>query len=346
MVIGGGLLGLEAARGLQSHGIAVDVVHSGKHLMNAQLGRDGGEVLRRSMAALGIGIFTGTRTTAIWGPDRVRGVRLRDETEIACDLVVVAAGIRPNTEVAVTSGFTVERAIVVDDFRCAPSTTTTCTRWASACSTAARSTAWSPRCGSRPWCWPTRSPAPTRPRPTTGSRTATKLKVAGVEVASMGLTEPERETDEHIVFSEPKRGVFKSVVIRDDKIVGATLLGDSSKVAFLQQAFDRGLPLPAERVELLFDLGGPPAEVGAAELADDAQVCNCNGVSKKTIVDCVGSRLQDRQRRDGQDPGRQGLRHLQGPGRPAGRVRRRRRRRGGPGRQLLRARASRWPRRR
>ena len=103
----------------------------------------------------------------------------------------------------------------------------------------------------------------------------------------MGLTEPERDTDEHIIFSEPKRGVFKSVVIRDDKIVGATLLGDSKKLAFLQQAFDRGLPLPEDRVELLFDLGGPPAEVGVAELADDAQVCNCNGVCKSTIVDTV-----------------------------------------------------------
>ena len=120
-----------------------------------------------------------------------------------------------------------------------------------------------------------------------GSRTATKLKVAGVEVAAMGLTEPERDTDEHIAFSEPKRGVFKSVVIRDGKIVGATLLGDSKKLAFLQQAFDRGLPLPEERVELLFDLGGPAVEVGVAELADDAQICNCNGVFKSTIVDAV-----------------------------------------------------------
>ena len=120
-----------------------------------------------------------------------------------------------------------------------------------------------------------------------GSRTATKLKVAGVEVAAMGLTEPERETDEHVIFSEPLRGVFKSVVIRDDKIVGATILGDSKKVAFLQQAFDRGLPLPAERVRLLFDLGGPAEEVGVAELADDAQVCNCNGVSKADLCAAV-----------------------------------------------------------
>src|SRR5687767_9633104 len=102
VVIGGGLLGLEAARGLQSHGIGVDVVHSGGHLMNAQLGPDGGAVLRRSVEALGIRVHTGSRTTAILGGDKVRGVRLRDKPDIGCDMVVVAAGIRPNVEVAVT----------------------------------------------------------------------------------------------------------------------------------------------------------------------------------------------------------------------------------------------------
>ncbi len=286
VVIGGGLLGLEAARGLQNHGIAVDVVHSGKWLMNAQLGREGGEVLRRSMAELGIGIFTNNRTTAIWGPDRVRGVKLRDETEIDCDLVVVAAGIRPNTDVAMTSGFTVERAIVVDDqLRTVEDehvyAVGECVQhrgevyglvaplWEQAVVLADVITGTDPNAMYL------------------GSRTATKLKVAGVEVASMGLTEPERDTDEHIVFSEPSKGIFKSIVIRDNKIVGATLLGDSRKVAFLQQAFDRGLPLPSERVELMFDLGGPVAEIGVAELADDAQVCNCNGVSKADICGAV-----------------------------------------------------------
>jgi len=120
-----------------------------------------------------------------------------------------------------------------------------------------------------------------------GSRTATKLKVAGVDVASMGVQGPERDTDEHIVFSEPRRGVYKSLVIRDEKLIGATMLGDTSKVAFLMQAFDRGLPLPAERLEMMFNLGTPAADVGAAELADDAQVCNCNGVSKGALVACV-----------------------------------------------------------
>ena len=222
----------------------------------------------------------------MWGPDKVRGVRLRDQTEIACDLVVVAAGIRPNTDVAVTSGFTVERAIVVDDqMRTVDDDDVyavgECVQhrgevyglvaplWEQAVVLADQITGADPTAAYL------------------GSRTATKLKVAGVEVASMGLTEPERDTDEHIVFSEPGKGVFKSIVIRDDKIVGATLLGDSRKVAFLQQAFDRGLPLPEERVELMFDLGGPAAEVGVAELADDAQVCNCNGVSKGDICGAV-----------------------------------------------------------
>ena len=286
VVIGGGLLGLEAARGLQNHGIEVDIVHSGRWLMNAQLGREGGEVLRRSMAQLGVGIFTNNRVVSIWGPDKVKGVRLRDETEIHCDLVVVAAGIRPNTDIATTSGFTVERAIVVDDQmrtvdddhvfavgECAQHRGEVyglvAPLWEQAVVLADVITGSNPQAAYL------------------GSRTATKLKVAGVEVAAMGLTEPERETDEHIIFSEPKRGIFKSVVIRDGKIIGATLLGDSKKLAFLQQAFDRGLPLPEERVELLFDLGGPPAEVGVAELADDAQICNCNGVCKATIVDTV-----------------------------------------------------------
>ena len=127
----------------------------------------------------------------------------------------------------------------------------------------------------------------TRTPPTTG-RTATKLKVAGVDVAAMGITTP-APGDEFVVFAEPSRGVYKSVIIRGDRLVGATLLGDVGKVGYLMQAFDQGLPLPQERVRLLFDLGGPSAEVSAAELAGDAQVCNCNGVSKTAIVEATGT---------------------------------------------------------
>ncbi|MGH7752067.1 MAG: NAD(P)/FAD-dependent oxidoreductase, partial [Gemmatimonadales bacterium] len=190
VVIGGGLLGLEAARGLQSHGIDVEVVHSGGHLMNAQMGPDGGAVLRRSVEALGIRVHTGSRTTAVLGADKVRGVRMRDKPDIECDMVVVAAGIRPNVDVAVTSGLPVERAIVVDDQMRVPDedeifAVGECVQhrgevyglvaplWEQAAVLADHVTGANPKAAYL------------------GSRTATKLKVAGVDVASMGLQAPE-----------------------------------------------------------------------------------------------------------------------------------------------------------
>ena len=288
VVIGGGLLGLEAARGLQAYGLQVDVVHAGGHLMNAQIGPAGGEILRKSVEALGIEVHTKARTTAILGDDKVRGVFLLDHPVLQCDMVVVAAGIRPNIDLAVTSGFTVERAIVVDDQMRTMDDPDVyavgeCVQhrgevyglvaplWEQAVVLADQITGADVDAAYH------------------GSRTATKLKVAGVDVASMGLQGPEKDTDEHIVFSEPRRGVYKSLVIRDEKLIGATMLGDTSKVAFLMQAFDRGLPLPEERLEMLFNLGTPAEEVGVSELADDAQVCNCNGVTKGALVACVES---------------------------------------------------------
>lgn len=286
VVIGGGLLGLEAARGLQRFGLAVDVVHAAGHLMNAQVGPQAGLIIQRKAESLGIRVHTSGRTTAVLGTEKVTGIRLRGAGEIACDLVVIAAGIRPNVDLAVTSGFTVERAIVVDDqLRTVDDESVyavgECVQhrgevyglvaplWEQARVLADRLTGADPHAAYL------------------GSRTSTKLKVAGVEVAAMGLQGPEQDDDEHVIFTEPKRGVYKSVVIRDDKVVGATLVGDTKKVAFLTHAFDRGMPLPEERISLLFDLGGPAEEVGAAEMADDAQVCNCNGVSKRTICDAV-----------------------------------------------------------
>ncbi len=285
-VIGGGLLGLEAARGLQAYGLQVDVVHAGGHLMNAQVGPQAGEILRRSVEKLGIEVHVKARTTAIMGEEKVTGIWLLEHPQIECDMVVVAAGIRPSVELAVRSGFTVERAIVVDDqMRTVEDDDVyavgECVQhrgevyglvaplWEQAVVLADHITGADPLSAYH------------------GSRTATKLKVAGVDVASMGLQGPERDTDEVLVFAEPKKGIFKSLVIRDEKLVGATILGDTSKVAFLMQAFDRGLPLPVERLEMMFNLGTPAAEVGAEELADDAQVCNCNGVSKLALVHAV-----------------------------------------------------------
>jgi len=286
VVIGGGLLGLEAARGLQGHGVRVTLVHAAGHLMNAQLDAQGGAVLKRSVERLGIAVELDARTKAVLGKDEVTGVRFADGRTIPCDMVVVAAGIRPRTELAQVSGLPVERAIVVDDQlrvldepdiyavgECVQHRGQTyglvAPLWEQAKVLADHVTGTNRKAAYH------------------GSRTATKLKVAGVDVAAMGVTAPEREDDEFVVFSEPGRGVYKSVIIRDDRLIGATLLGDVSKVGFLMQAFDRGLPLPEERVRLLFDLGGPPAQMSAAELDDTAQVCNCNGVSKSVLVSAV-----------------------------------------------------------
>jgi nitrite reductase (NADH) large subunit len=287
VVIGGGLLGLEAARGLQNRGLQVTVVQGGPTLMNAQLDDQAGGVLRRLVEGLGIGVCTGKRPAAVLSDGGVPvAIEFTDNTRLPCGMVVVAAGIRPNVGLAQRAGLTVERAVVVDDQmrsvddddihvvgECAQHRGQVyglvAPLWEQTSVLADHVTGTNPRAAYH------------------GSRTATKLKVAGVDVAAMGLKAPERDDDEFVQYCEPKHGVYKTVVVRDGKLVGATLVGDVSKVAFLMQAFDRGLPLPPERVSLLFDLGTPDAATGAAELADDAQVCNCNGVSKAAIVNCV-----------------------------------------------------------
>ncbi len=285
VVIGGGLLGLEAARGLQQYGVAVTLVHAAGHLMNAQLDAQGGAILKASVERLGITVELAARTVAVEGKEKVQGVRFADGRVIPCDMVVVAAGIRPSTGLAEVSGLTVERGIVVDDqLRCVDEpdiyAVGECVQhrgetyglvaplWEQARVLADHLTGANPKAAYH------------------GSRTATKLKVAGVDVAAMGITTP-APGDEFVVFAEPSRGVYKSVIIRDDRLVGATLLGDVAKVGYLMQAFDQGLPLPEERVRLLFDLGGPSEAETAEELAPDAQVCNCNGVSKAAITDAV-----------------------------------------------------------
>ncbi|MGQ9408092.1 nitrite reductase large subunit NirB [Mycolicibacterium gilvum] len=288
VVIGGGLLGLEAARGLQNRGLTVDVVHAGPTLMNAQLDDPAGTILRKSVEDLGIGVHTGMRTTeVIVGDDgTLSGIAFADGSRLDCDMLVIAAGIRPNVGLAQRAGLTVERAIVTDDHmrsvddddvyvvgECAQHRGQVyglvAPLWEQARVLADHFTGTDPASAYH------------------GSRVATKLKVAGVDVAAMGVKAPEHPDDEFVQYSEPRHGVYKTVVIRDGKLVGATLVGDVSKVSFLTQAFDSGLPLPDERVALMFDIGTPDVGVGVAELADDAQVCNCNGVSKGALVACV-----------------------------------------------------------
>jgi nitrite reductase (NADH) large subunit len=284
-VIGGGLLGLEAARGLQNFGLEVTVVHLGSHLMPQQLDPNAGAILKGAMERLGVKVLLNRNTKAILGPDRVLGLRFADETTLDCDMVVISAGIRPNWEIAAGCGLTVERGIVVDDQmrtddrdvyavgECAQHRGMVyglvAPLWEQAKVLADHITGTKPRAAYH------------------GSKVATKLKVMGVEVASMGIVEPAEPEDEVVQFSEAKRGTYKKLIIRDGRLVGGILLGDIGKAAYLMQAFDRGSPLPEERLRLLFDIGDPPKQTTFEEMSIDAQVCNCNGVSKGSLIACV-----------------------------------------------------------
>lgn len=286
VAIGGGLLGLEAARGLQELGVPeVHVVHLKSHLMEMQLDDSGGGILRRKFDELGVHIHLDRTTTEILGEDRVTGLRFADGTMIDSDMVVIAAGIRPNIEVARNAGLTVERGIVVgDDLRspddpnvfalgeCVQHRGTTyglvAPLWEQARVLADRLTG---RDANAEYA---------------GSRVATKLKVMGIDLSVMGDHEAS-PGDEVIRYVEEDAGIYKKILVRDGRIAGAILLGDTSRGAHLLQLFDRGDPPPQRRAELLFPSFDDAAGAGVEALADDHQICNCNGVSKGTLVKAV-----------------------------------------------------------
>ncbi len=289
VVIGGGLLGLEAAAGLQAHGVAVHVVHPTEVLMNQQLEAEASKVLRSKLEDMGMHLHLGVKTSEILTEGEggaVSGVRFTDGSTLECDTVVVTAGIRPNVGLAMVSGLETQRAIVVDDTMRSVDDDSIfvvgeCAQhrgevygvvgplWEQAGVLADVVTGANPGAQYH------------------GSRLATKLKVAGVDVAQMGVKSPERASDEFVQFSETGRGVYQTVIIRDGMLIGATLVGDISKAAALTQAFDSRSALPEDRVKLLFDLGSGDDAFSAADLPADTQVCNCNGVSKGDLVGCV-----------------------------------------------------------
>ncbi|MGI9022334.1 MAG: nitrite reductase large subunit NirB, partial [Acidimicrobiales bacterium] len=286
VVLGGGLLGLEAARGLKQHVGDVQVVHRAATIMNQQLDVEAGAILKAGMERLGIQVHLDKKTVAVLGDTHVTGIEFSDGSMLDTDLLVVATGIRPSVDLARGAGLAIQRGIVVDDqLRSVDDADIyavgECVEhrgqvyglvaplWEQAAVLADHITGADPSAAYR------------------GSKLATKLKVAGLEAAVMGQKEPERPDDEFIRVSEATRGRYKTIVVRDGKLVGATLLGDLSRVTFLTQAFDRGTALPDDRLAMLFDLGGPSATISTAEMADDVQVCNCNGVTKGAIRACV-----------------------------------------------------------
>lgn len=285
-VIGGGLLGLEAARGLLHRGLEVHVVHLCAHLMEQQLDPPAGELLKRTLEKMGLRIHLNQETVAILGDDRVTGLAFRDGSSLPCDLVVISAGIRPNAGLAGQAGLAVERGIVVtDELRSVTDPDVyavgECAQhrgrlyglvaplWDQASVLADRLTG----CN--------------RAAVYTGSRVSTKLKVMGIELAVMGDPEPREPSDEVVTYLEPARGIYKKLVVRSGRLGGAILLGDGPSAPPLLQAFHRDSPLPERRAELLFPGAGAEPGPTAADLPDSAQICNCNGVSKGALLAAV-----------------------------------------------------------
>jgi nitrite reductase (NADH) large subunit len=286
VVIGGGLLGLEAAKGLMTHNLEVTVVEVAPWLMTVQLDEAGGAVLRQTIERLGIHVRTGTSTSHILGGRNVTGVRFADGTEQPADMVVISAGIRPNVEVAKECGLACERGIVVDD------QLRTSDPSVSAVGECAQHRGMVYGLVAPLWeqtkvladVLTSRAPE----RAYAGSKLATKLKVMGVELASMGRVSDVKPGDEVIQVSEPGRNVYWRAVVRDGKLSAACLLGDLTPADDLTRLFLNESLVPDRRIELFLPPGGParPA-VSLADLPDSQQVCDCNGVSKGAICTAI-----------------------------------------------------------
>lgn len=288
VVIGGGLLGLEAANGLVKNGMTVTVVHLLDTLMERQLDKPSANLLKASLEEKGMNFLMEAQTAEILGDERVTAVRFADGSEIAADLVVMAVGIRPNIELAQKAGVHAERGIIVNDtmqtFDPRIYAVGECVQHRNICyglvaplfeqaKVAANHLA---LVGSTRY---------------EGSVTSTKLKVTGIDLFSAGEFN-ETEGDETLVLQDPASGVYKKLVIRDNAIKGAVLYGDTLDGTWYFQLLREGTDISAFRSTILFgqhDLGdaGHGDETRVAALTNDAEICGCNGICKGEIVDAI-----------------------------------------------------------
>lgn len=288
VVIGGGLLGLEAANGLMKRGMSVTVVHIADSLMERQLDKPAAALLRDSLIERGLDFRMEATTERLLGRRRVKGVRFTDGSEVKAELVVMAAGIRPNTELARDAGIHCARGIVVHDTM----------------------QTYDPRVYAVGECVEHRKATYGLVAPIweqakvcanhlarlaigryEGSVVSTQLKVTGIDLFSAGDYNGD-ETTEDIVYQDPKRGVYKKLVVRDNRLQGAVLYGDTADGPWYFDLMKRGEDIAGIRERLIFghafasndaDAGGSRAEA----MGDDEQVCDCNGVCKGSIVAAV-----------------------------------------------------------
>jgi nitrite reductase (NADH) large subunit len=291
VVIGGGLLGLEAANGLMLRGMQVTVVHIQPWLMERQLDDTAGGLLRKSLEERGLRFEMGAQTEALI-PDkdgRVMAVRFKNGREIPADLVVMAAGIRPNTALAESANIHCQRGIVVSDTL---QTITDARIYAVGECAAHRGIAYglvAPLFEQGKVC--ATHLAQFGIGRYTGSQTSTKLKVTGIDLFSAGDFMG-GEGCEDIVLSDPYAGVYKKLVIRDDKLVGACLYGDTADGSWYFKLLRDGRSVADIRERLMFgenNLGdhGHEGHNKAAAMADTDEVCGCNGVTKGSICKAI-----------------------------------------------------------
>ena len=288
VVIGGGLLGLEAANGLMNQGMSVTVVHINKTLMERQLDEPSAAMLRKTLEARGLHFLMQAQTEAIIGKDRVEKVRFKDGTEVYADLVVMAVGIRPNFELAKKSGIHCERGIVVND------TLQT----------------YDPRIYAVGECVQHRGATYGLVAPLfemakvcanhlalhgigryEGSVTSTKLKVTGIDLFSAGDFTGNEQTEE-LVFQDAARGVYRKLIVQDNRIKGAVMYGDTIDGPWYFDLMRDNTDISDLRENILFGqahLGdsGHGDDNRVAAMADSAEICGCNGVCKGEIVKAI-----------------------------------------------------------
>ena len=290
VVIGGGLLGLEAAAGLKDQGMDVTVVHLMPTLMEKQLDATAGHLLQRAVEARGIKVMTKANTEAIRGQSKVEGVLLADGTELPADIVVMAVGIRPNATLAKDAGLIVKRGIVVGP---SMQTSDSSIFAVGECAEAQGE------------CFGLVAPlyemanvlaaqlAGDTNAEFTPSATATKLKVTGINLFSAGDFNEGKDREE-IVLRHAARGIYKRLILKDDKLIGAVFYGDTSDSAWFFDLIKKGTDIATMRDTLIFGpsfAGGVPLDPTAAvaALPVEAEICGCNGICKGRIVEAINA---------------------------------------------------------
>ena len=294
VVIGGGLLGLEAAWGLKRRGMDVAVVHLMPTLMERQLDESAGKLLQRDLTERGIAFFTDGQTEEVTGRERVTGIKLADGRSAPADLVVVAIGIRPDIALARAAGLEVNRGIVVGD-----------NMGTSDPDIFAVGECAEHRGAVVGLVAPIWDMARVCAHHLAGGdeliyaaqATATRLKITGIDVYSAGQLVAGEDEDE-VVLRDARRGAYRKLVMRDGKVVGTVLYGDVTDGAWYFDLIRRKTDVSdiADRMILgqsATVAGGVATGPDVASMPDDMQICGCNGVCKGTIVDTIKSKGLD-----------------------------------------------------